>query len=287
MRIDNHIFETLLIGIIFTPILLIILPFFNLTNFSLIFFFIFFGLFCGVVYPDTDCCQSKIFKGKPKKRTVGWQHSYQTYMKKKNLQDFLYIVEASYLGILRIVGYLFRYVIYYPTLKLIRSINNKYVKQDEFKIYEIPDVHRGISHALFGIIFATGLFFLLFSLANLCFKFTGTTYVVLSTITFFIAGNIHLLQDSISKSGIKWFYPFKEKHISGEYSAFVDDSRMTLLNLSLIGVIILNYFALYYILNNSINRFLGFSIIFLLPFISLSLIFFVLFRSYQVKITNN
>ena len=161
-------------------------------------------------------------------------------------------------------------------------INKRYIKE-----YEVTNEHRGISHTLFGIIFATGLFFLLLFLANLYFKFTGTNYIILSTITFFLAGNIHLLQDSISKSGIKWFYPFKEKHISGNYSAFVDDSRIILLNLSLIGTIILNYFALYYISNNSINNFLGVSIIFLLPFVSLFITFFVLFRSCQVKITNN
>lgn len=282
MRIDNHIFETILIGIIFTPMLLIILPFFNFTNFSLIFFFIFFGLFCGAMYPDTDCPQSRIFKMKQDRRKIGYQKFYQEWKDKKNAQDIYNMFLFFYSSSLIILGSIFRFLIYFPSYWLISLINKKYIRE-----YEVTNEHRGISHTIFGIIFATGLFFLLFFLANLYFKFAGINYIILSAVTFFLAGNIHLLQDSISKSGIKWFYPFKEKHISGNYSAFVDDSRIILLNLSLIGAIILNYFALYNISNNSINQFLGVSIIFILPFASLFLIFFVLFRSCQVKITNN
>lgn len=282
MRIDNHIFETLLIGIIFTPMLLMILPFFNFTNFSLIFFFIFFGLFCGAMYPDTDCPQSRIFKMKQDRRKIGWQKSYQDWKYKKNAKDVRNAFLFFYSLILMILGSIFRFLIYFPSYWLISLINTEYVKE-----YEITDEHRGISHTVFGIIFATGLFFLLFFLANLYFKFLGTSYIFLSTITFFLGSNIHLLQDSISKSGIKWFYPFKGKNISGDYSAFVDDSRIIFLNISLIVAIIINYLTSYYISNNFPDTVLGVSIIFLLPFISLLSIFYILFRSCHVKITNN
>ncbi|MFH0831481.1 MAG: metal-dependent hydrolase [archaeon] len=287
MRITTHILETLLIGITFIPMLLRILPFFHITPPPLIFFFIFFGLFCGAMYPDTDCPKSRIFKMKQERRKIGWQSSYQEWRNKKNAQRIYNFFLFVFSSILITLGYIFRFLIYFPSFWIVYLINKKYIKE-----YEVIDEHRGISHTFFGITIATGLFFLLFFLVNLYFSFTGTNYLFVSTITFFLAGNIHLLQDSISKSGIKWFYPFKEKHISGNYTAFVEfDPRIIILNLFLIGTLVLIYFVRYYISNNFPNTgfkmILGVSIISLLPFICLFLIFYFLFRSCQVKITNN
>ena len=71
MRIDSHIFQIILIGIIFIPM-------FNVLNFSSgVIFLIFFGLFCGAIFPDTDCKESRIFKMKQDNRKIGWKSSYK------------------------------------------------------------------------------------------------------------------------------------------------------------------------------------------------------------------
>src|SRR3989338_6102933 len=127
MRIDSHIFQIILIGVLFIPM-------FNYFNFSSnIIFLIFFGLFCGAVYPDTDCKESRIFKMKQDSIKIRWQSSYKEYQSKKDVQNryntFLFI----YSSILITLGNLFRYLLYYPSYGLVYLINRKWVKEDSVK----------------------------------------------------------------------------------------------------------------------------------------------------------
>ena len=67
MRIDSHVFQIIMIGFIFLPVLIM----FNLPSFVI--FLMFFGLFCGAFYPDTDCPESRIFKMKQSNFSGTWR----------------------------------------------------------------------------------------------------------------------------------------------------------------------------------------------------------------------
>ena len=61
---------------------------FSVLNFSSgVIFLIFLGLFCGAIFPDTDCKESRIFKMKQDKSRIGWQSSYKKYKSKKDAQN--------------------------------------------------------------------------------------------------------------------------------------------------------------------------------------------------------
>jgi membrane-bound metal-dependent hydrolase YbcI (DUF457 family) len=273
MRIDSHLSQIILVGSLFIPM-------FNYFKFpSSIIFLIFFGLFCGAVYPDTDCKESRIFKMKQDTSKIGWQSSYKEYKSKKDAQNMYNTFLFIYSSILIILGNLFRYLLYYPSYGFIYLINKKWVKEDS-----IRDEHRGISHTLFGVFVASILFFIMLFFANLYFKWTTLILLIIPALTFFIAGNLHLLQDSISKWGIKWFYPFTKTTISGDYSAFNQDARIIYFVLALIVSNILVYFLFNYIKNNFVNLFPISTI--MLPILFLGLSFVILFKFCDVKMNS-
>ncbi|MEK6895929.1 MAG: metal-dependent hydrolase [Nanoarchaeota archaeon] len=271
MRIDSHIFQIILIGIIFIPM-------FNVLNFSSgIIFLIFLGLFCGAIFPDTDCKESRIFKMKQDNSKIGWQSSYKEYKSKRDAQNRYNAFLFFYSSVLIILGNIFRYILYYPSYFFVFLINKKWVKEDS-----LQDEHRGISHTLLGAFVASIFFFILLSLVNLYFKTTSVSLLIIPTLSFFIACNLHLLQDSISKWGIKWFYPFNNKRIYGDYSAFSHDSRIIYFGLSLIVSIVLIFFLSNYIKNNFQNLFFIGNII--LPLVLVILSFGFLFKLCNIKI---
>lgn len=286
MKIDHHILGALLVGGLFIFPVYFILPFFGLPQSLGVLFSILFGLLCGALYPDTDCRESRIFKMKQDKKKIDYQESYEDWKIKKNMQEIKNFFLLVYSSILIIFGFILRFIIYFPTCFIIYITCGKYLRKGEF-----INQHRGVSHTLIGVTVSTGLFFILFYLINLCFKFAPTEYIIFSTIFFFIGCNLHILQDSISKSGIQYLSPFKKTTIYGNYSAFSKDSRIFFLNITLGIVTILNFLISYkigiYTLNSSINSIFGVLLIFLLPTILLVVIFGVLFRSCNVVVVKN
>ncbi len=270
MRIDSHIFQIVLIGIIYTPM-------FNVLNFSSgVIFLIFLGLFCGAIFPDTDCKESRIFKMKQDNSRIGWQSSYKEYKSKKDAQNMYNAFLFFYSAILIILGNVFRYILYYPSYFVVFLMNKKWVKEDS-----VQDEHRGISHTLLGILIASLFFFVLLFLGNLYFKITPTNLLIIPALSFFIASNLHLLQDSISKWGIKWLYPFNKKRVYGDYSAFNQDSRIIYFVLFLIASAILIFFLSNYLKNLPNLFFIG---NILLPFVLVGLSFEVLLKICNAKI---
>jgi len=271
MRIDSHIFQIILIGVIFVPM-------FNVLNFSInVILLIFLGLFCGAIFPDTDCKESRMFRMKQDNRRIGWQSSYNEYKSKKNAKNLHNTFLFFYSFILISLGNVFRFLLYYPSYFVIFLMNKKWVKEDSIK-----DEHRGISHTLLGIFAATTFFFVLIFFVNLYLKITAIKLLVIPTLSFFIASNLHLLQDSISKWGIKWFYPFRKNRIYGNYSVFNEDIRIIYFVISLIGSIILIFFLSNYLKYNLPNLFFIGNII--LPILFVVLSFVILFKSCNVKI---
>lgn len=271
MRIDSHIFQIILIGIIFIPM-------FNVLNFSSgVIFLIFLGLFCGAIFPDTDCKESRIFKMKQDNRKIGWQSSYKEYKSKKDAQNMYNAFLFFYSSMLIILGNLFRYLLYYPSYFAVSLMNKKWIKEDF-----VQDEHRGISHTLLGVFIASILFFILLFFLNLYFKTTSTQLLIIPTLSFFVASNLHLLQDSISKWGIKWFYPFNKKRIYGDYSSFSNDSRIIYFVLFLIVSAILVFFLSNYLKNNLPKTFFIGNI--LLPIVLVGLSFLILLKICNVSI---
>lgn len=271
MRIDSHIFQAVIIGFTFLPALIT----FNLP--TSIIFLIFLGLFCGAIYPDTDCPKSRIFKIKQDTSKIGWQSSYKEYKAKKDAQNMYNTFLFIYSSILVILGYLFRYLLYYPSYGIIYLMNKKWFKEDSVK-----DEHRGTSHTIFGTFIASLLFLILLILANIYVDSLTNSVLIIPSISFFISANIHLLQDSISKTGITWLYPFNSIKISGNYSAFTDDKRIVIFNLALSVIAISNYYLIKYI-NNNYPKIILVSII-LSPLLFCFIAFYVLFKSCKVKI---
>jgi len=271
MRIDSHIFQIILIGITFIPLFITL-------NFSFdVVLLIFVGLFCGAIFPDTDSRESRLFKMKQENSRIGWQSSYKEYKAKKDAQHVYNLFLFFYSLILIMLGNIFRYLLYYPSYFTVYLMNKKWVKE-----YSIKDEHRGISHTLFGVFIGSIFFFILIFLVNNYFNLIILKFLFISTLTFFLSSNLHLLQDSISKYGIRWFYPFKKIRIYGEYSAFSFDSRIMYFVLSLILSIILSFFLSSYIKNNFPGLLLVINII--LPILFVFLSFTLLFKSCNVKI---
>ncbi len=266
MRIDSHIFQIVLIGVLFIPML-------NFFNFSLSFILlVFWGLFCGAMYPDTDCKESRIFKMKQDTSKIGWQSSYREYRTKRNAQNIHNTLLFIYSSILIFLGSLFRYVLYYPSYGVVYLINKKWIKEDSMR-----DEHRGISHTLFGVFIASILFSILLFFVNLYFRLATPLFLIVISLAFFFAGNLHLLQDSISKWGVKWLYPFRETTVFGDYSAFSQDIRMLYFVFALIAFDVLVFFLTDYVKNNFASLLLISTI--LLPIIFLILSFLLLFKS--------
>lgn len=62
--------------------------------------------------------------------------------------------------------------------------------------------HRGITHSLFGLFLAFMTVILLITL---------TPFKIMTGVFFLIGYALHLIEDSFSKSGVKWFIPFTDK----------------------------------------------------------------------------
>ena len=208
---------------------------------------------------------------------IGWQNSYKEYKSKKDSQSIYNMLMFFYSSLLIILGNLFRYILYYPSYGLIYLMNKQWVKEDSMK-----DEHRGISHTLLGIFIASIFFFILTFFANIYLNLTSLKLLFIPTLSFFAGSNLHLIQDSISKWGIKWFYPFKKSRIYGDYSAINKDLRIAYFALSLITSAIIVFFLSNYIKNNFANLF--FIITIILPFLFIFLSFVILFKLCEVKI---
>jgi membrane-bound metal-dependent hydrolase YbcI (DUF457 family) len=254
------------------------IPLFNILGLSFgIISLIFLGLFSGAIFPDTDCKESRIFKLKQDNSKIGWQRSYKEYKSKRDAQNMYNAFLFFYSSILIILGHLFRYILYYPSYFLVFLVNKKWVKEDS-----LQDEHRGISHTLLGIFIASSFFFILVVLFNIYLQSFPMRVLIIPAISFFIAGNLHLLQDSISKWGIKWLYPFSNKKIYGDYSAFNSDSRIVYFTLLLVISVSLVFFLTHYLKNNIPNLFFIGTII--LPILFTLLSFVLLFKMNKVSL---
>jgi membrane-bound metal-dependent hydrolase YbcI (DUF457 family) len=117
------------------------------------------------------------------------------------------------------------YLLMQPIYKLLLWLVKVLVKRYPKTLYSAEEEHRGILHSLFGVFFSS----FILSLCLFCFTlilwyteiFSLTTvfYIFILGFVGFLSGQIlHLIEDSCTKSGIKWFLPLSNKRIRGEIS---------------------------------------------------------------------
>ncbi len=134
-----------------------------------------------------------------------------------------------------------RLLIYLPLVFFVGLIHKNWLSE-----YEVKDEHRGLSHSLFGIflsVFIAGSYILLFKIVIESFPQIA---IIPFMASFFLGAIIHLAQDSSTKSGIRWLYPFKQTLVSGNHSAFNSgDQRPRYLSIILIIFNLFSFFFLF------------------------------------------
>jgi inner membrane protein len=145
------------------------------------------GVFVGSMAPDADADEAAILHGlRGGKGTV------------KQLR------QHTILGI-PWFGYVIRYLIYYPVSALLWAVS----------LGRIRPHHRGILHSIPGILAVSAILiaylWLLLTWAGIS---TGLILPVFGA-GFFTGCCLHLLEDSCTRSGIVWAYPFSRARISG------------------------------------------------------------------------
>lgn len=181
MKGEKHVFYTLLsAGILLSPVV-------TIENIPFLIVFLF-AAFVGSLAPDADSADSSIMHGIP-----GGNGAVR-------------VVRRHSVLFLPLFGYLIRYLIYFPLSALLWIITLGGVKPK----------HRGLLHSLFGIFFMSAivtaiLLVTLYLLSELNFS----NYALLFGAGMFFGAFMHLVEDSCSKSGVYWFFPFSDKKVGG------------------------------------------------------------------------
>ena len=180
MRGDQHVSLSLATaGLFIAPSLTVLDPVLSAV--------LLFGVFIGSLAPDADAADAAIFNGR-----IGG-------VKGKSGQ-----VLNGFAVVLPIFGYTIRYLIYYP-LSLIFSLLLRRRYQHR---------HRGLLHSFAGI----GLTSLILSgYLALILTWLGGPLTLLPAFgcAFFAGCVLHLVEDTCTRAGIAWFYPFSRRRIAG------------------------------------------------------------------------
>ncbi|MFB6245223.1 MAG: metal-dependent hydrolase [Candidatus Nanohaloarchaea archaeon] len=149
------------------------------------------GVALGSLIPDVDAKDAKVF------------HRSVTEVGGTSGR----LINGS-LGLLfPIFGYITKYAIYRPSL-LIYDL--------AFRNYSFEDSHRSFSHSLLGVLTMTALtgayLYPLLRYFGASYKVHFSTFLL----SYMAGAFLHMLQDSSTKTGIAWNYPFSSRKLSGE-----------------------------------------------------------------------
>ncbi|WP_421909719.1 metal-dependent hydrolase [Methanolacinia petrolearia] len=181
MKGEKHVFYTLLsAGVLLSPVV-------SIENIPFIVIFLI-AAFVGSLAPDADSADSSIMHGIP-----GGNGTVR-------------VVRRHNVLVLPFFGYLIRYLIYFPLSALLWIIT----------LGKVKPKHRGLLHSLFGTFFMSAiltamLLFILYLLSASDYS----QYALLFGAGMFFGAFMHLVEDSCSKSGVYWFFPFSDKKIGG------------------------------------------------------------------------
>ncbi|MBN1431584.1 MAG: metal-dependent hydrolase [Methanomicrobiaceae archaeon] len=181
MRGEQHVFYTLLsAGILLSPVISV-----NYIPWIIVFLV---AVFIGSLAPDADSADSAIMHGIP-----GGEGPVRIFRRHTVL-------------FLPVFGYLIRYLIYFPLSLMVWIITLGRVKPK----------HRGLLHSLFGIFFmsvivTSCLLIVLYILSAWAFS----EFALVFGAGFLFGAFMHLVEDSCSKSGVFWFFPFSKIKMRG------------------------------------------------------------------------
>ncbi|MFA5108618.1 MAG: metal-dependent hydrolase [Candidatus Micrarchaeia archaeon] len=115
------------------------------------------------------------------------------------------------------------------------------------------DSHRGLFHSLFAAIYTSVIFYLLITIILGNFGVANVSNIA-SVISFgiFVGFVFHLLQDSLTLSGIEWFSPLSTLKISGNHITNSDKGQL-IANLFIVYLMLLAIAPSVYAFVNGIN----------------------------------
>lgn len=189
-----------------------------------------FGVIIGSLAPDADSPDAAIFH----KDVRGLKGSAKTLI-------FLFS------QLFPAFGYTIKYAIYKPLVFLFRHLD----KTGKINIpYEVKEDHRGLLHSLMGI-FASGVILTFYlTIFFLVFLKVDFTILVPFAFSFCLGAFLHLVEDSCTKSGVNYMFPFGDFSLSGNISTSnLEDRRADFFTIALVVANLLILFISNYFLN--------------------------------------
>lgn len=174
--------------------------------------FVLVGVGIGSLIPDIDSKGAAIFSGKI--------NELEGYISK----SFVYLLSP----LMPVFGYLTRYLIYKPAVKLLNLVSNNYAFEEK---------HRGFTHSLIGIlVLATSTGAFLYP----AFSYLGSVSLLVYMMAGYTSGAfLHMIQDSLTRSGIAWNQPFSSVKLKGQLRTGKDTLRPQMFLATLVSLIIL------------------------------------------------
>ncbi len=117
---------------------------------------------------------------------------------------------------LPVFGYATKYLMFIPSVKFYNSL---------FRNHNFGTEHRAFTHSILGVLtmtFLTGVYI------TVLMALTGELrfFLLLYFLSGYLVGNIlHMLEDSVTRSGIVWNSPFSNSGIKGEISTGEDNMK--------------------------------------------------------------
>lgn len=172
------------------------------------------GLGIGSLMPDADAKDATIFHDKVKGLDTGMGR----------------LVNGTLAPTFPVFGYTNKYLVYKPAV----IVYNKVV----FRNYRLECHHRGFLHTLLGLATSTALIGTYIAGALVLLGLFNPVYLSFFLLGYLSGGLMHLLQDSCTKTGIKWNHPFSQKKLKGRLrtTSKPEDTRLPHVFLLVLGV---------------------------------------------------
>jgi len=149
------------------------------------------GIGIGSLIPDVDSKDATIFH-----RNIKGIHN-------KDVR----VLSNSFANIFPFFGYTTKYLIYKPSIVFYDRL--------VFENYSLKSKHRGYMHSFLGLGTATVLTGAYFGILLYALDLISVIYLSIFLLGYLLGGLLHLLQDSCTKTGIQWNYPFQNWRIKG------------------------------------------------------------------------
>lgn len=135
-------------------------------------------------------------------------------------------------------GYTTKYLIYKPAVKLYDAF--------VFDQYDIEERHRGFLHSFLGLGTATVVTGVYLIVALLLLGLFSILHLAVFLAAYLAGAVLHLAEDSCTKTGIQWNFPFQDWEINGQLTttARPEDTRYQNGFLTILGVVAAGLFLL-------------------------------------------